>query len=148
MDRPHVNKTSHRRARLRLPQFARVLFFLIAVVGFLSTTIPAQAASVTWTGLGITNNWNDGLNWSTGTMPALGDVAIFDATSTKNATINVAANVAGIQISGRVLGHHHPVGCHDHRGFFGIQPGRRNLYWQQLGDHRQRRVHAYRWELH
>ena len=82
--------------------FARLLpglvLLMVAVVAF---TFPssAQAASITWTGLGITNNWSEGANWSTGVAPGSGDVAIFDATSIKDATINVAANVSGIQIS-------------------------------------------------
>ena len=105
MDRPYVNKTEAAATRCcgchNLP---RVLFVLIAMVGLLLTTIPAQAASVTWTGLGITNNWNDGRQLVDRHHADSSDVAIFDTTSTKNATINVAANVAGIQISGGYSG--------------------------------------------
>jgi hypothetical protein len=90
---------SQRRMKLRIPQLARVLLFLIVVLGGLISAIPAQGAAVIWTGLGATNNWNDGANWSTGLKPGASDVAIFDATSSKNATINVATSVAGIQIS-------------------------------------------------
>ena len=77
----------------------RALVLLIVVGGALSFTSPARAAAITWTGLGITNNWSEGANWSTGVAPGSADVAIFDATSIKDATINVAASVSGIQIS-------------------------------------------------
>ncbi|HLF61300.1 MAG TPA: hypothetical protein VI980_08995, partial [Acidimicrobiia bacterium] len=49
-------------------------------------------------GLGSTNNWSEGANWSTGVAPGSLDTAIFNATSSKNATINAAVNVGGIQI--------------------------------------------------
>ncbi|HEY7704042.1 MAG TPA: hypothetical protein VID03_04345, partial [Acidimicrobiia bacterium] len=57
-----------------------------------------------WTGLGVTNNWSEGANWSTGAAPGAADTAIFDSTSAKNATINVALNVGGIQIGGAYAG--------------------------------------------
>jgi len=56
------------------------------------------AATRTWTGLGATNNWNDAGNWSGGAVPGAADIATFDATSSKNATMNVAVNVAGVSI--------------------------------------------------
>ncbi len=77
----------------------RASLLLVVLGGALTLTSPARAASITWTGLGSTNDWSEGANWSTGVAPGPGDVAIFDATSSKNATINVAANVSGIQIS-------------------------------------------------
>ncbi len=59
---------------------------------------PVAAATRTWTGLGITNNWNEAANWSGLAVPGAGDIASFDATSTKNATMNVAVNVGGVSI--------------------------------------------------
>ncbi|HEX5823707.1 MAG TPA: hypothetical protein VFY18_04530, partial [Candidatus Limnocylindrales bacterium] len=56
------------------------------------------AATRTWTGLGVTNNWNDAANWSGGIVPGAADIATFDATSSKNATMNVAVNVLGVSI--------------------------------------------------
>ena len=46
----------------------------------------AQAANITWTGGGATNNWSDGANWSTASPPGSSDKAVFDGTSVKNAT--------------------------------------------------------------
>ena len=60
---------------------------------------PVHGATRTWTGLGPTNNWNDALNWSGNAVPGAADVATFDGTSSKNATINVAANVSGFTIA-------------------------------------------------
>lgn len=59
---------------------------------------PTIAATRTWTGLGATNNWNDTANWSGGVVPGAADVASFDGTSSKNATMNVAVNVLGVSI--------------------------------------------------
>ncbi len=60
---------------------------------------PVAAATRTWTGLGLTNNWNDAGNWLGGLIPGAADVATFDATGSKNATINAAINVAGISVT-------------------------------------------------
>ncbi|MBX4187907.1 MAG: DUF2341 domain-containing protein, partial [Candidatus Doudnabacteria bacterium] len=48
----------------------------------------AQAVTRTWDGGGSTNNWSECANWSSDTCPTSIDVAQFDATSTKNATID------------------------------------------------------------
>jgi hypothetical protein len=47
-------------------------------------------ATKTWTGAGANNNWNTALNWSGGTVPAIGDDVIFDgvaANGKKNCTL-------------------------------------------------------------
>ncbi len=59
---------------------------------------PAAAATRTWTGLGLTTNWNEAANWSGLAVPGAADVASFDATSSKNATLNIAVNVGGISV--------------------------------------------------
>ncbi|MEX0863570.1 MAG: hypothetical protein WD269_01695, partial [Acidimicrobiia bacterium] len=82
-----------------MAHLVRALLLLLIAGGALYFASSAKAASVTWTGDGTTNNWSDGLNWSTGAAPGSSDVAIFDGTSSKDATINVVANVAGIQIA-------------------------------------------------
>ena len=58
-----------------------------------------SAVNRTWDGGGDDNNWSTAANWSGDTVPSAQDVAIFDGTSTKSATINVNINVAGIQIN-------------------------------------------------
>ena len=61
---------------------------------------------MTWDGGGATNNWSEAANWSGGTVPGAGDVAVFDGTSTKDATIDAAfaGSVAGIQINSGYTG--------------------------------------------
>ena len=60
----------------------------------------ASGAVRTWNGGGATNNWNDAGNWVGGLIPGAADVATFDATSSKNATINVTINVGGVDVAG------------------------------------------------
>ena len=72
---------------------------LVGTLGFL-TFVPAgaQAAIVTWDGGGADNNWNTVANWVGDVAPGTADVATFDATSVKNATVNAHISVAGIDI--------------------------------------------------
>lgn len=44
----------------------------------------------TWDGGGTTNNWSDAVNWSGNTLPISTTDATFDATSTKDSTIDAA----------------------------------------------------------
>ncbi len=50
-------------------------------------------------GAGTANNWSCAANWSGDTAPTASDIATFDGTSTKNATINANISVAGIDIN-------------------------------------------------
>ena len=59
---------------------------------------PTSAATRTWTGLGLTNNWSEAANWSGG-VPGAGDIASFDGTSSKNAIMNAAVNVGGVSVA-------------------------------------------------
>ncbi len=77
----------------------------LGVVGaLLLASSPANAATRTWTGLGLTNNWNDAGNWLGALVPGAADVATFDGTGSKSATINVAINVAGINVTAGYIG--------------------------------------------
>ncbi|MFN6964313.1 MAG: carboxypeptidase regulatory-like domain-containing protein [Pyrinomonadaceae bacterium] len=58
----------------------------------------------TWDGGGTTNNWSDGANWSGDVPPQAGDDVIFDATSTKNAVIDVNVTVRSININAGYTG--------------------------------------------
>ena len=77
----------------------RLPLVLVAIVLALICAQSTTAATRTWTGLGATNNWNDVGNWSGGVVPGAADVATFDATSSKNAVMNVAVNVGGVSIA-------------------------------------------------
>jgi autotransporter-associated beta strand protein len=43
----------------------------------------SRAATVTWTGGGVNNNWGTDANWSTGTDPAVGDFIVFSDQSAR-----------------------------------------------------------------
>lgn len=75
---------------------------LIAV--FLALSHSVTAVNRTWDGGGLTNNWSEAANWSGDIVPGSGDVAIFDGTSTKDATIDTSISVDGIQISAAYSG--------------------------------------------
>jgi hypothetical protein len=55
-------------------------------------------------GAGTANNWTCAANWSADTAPTASDIATFDATSTKDATINANISVAGINIASGYTG--------------------------------------------
>ncbi|MBI4281505.1 hypothetical protein HY625_01650, partial [Candidatus Uhrbacteria bacterium] len=55
-------------------------------------------------GGGADNNWNTAANWDLDVAPVSTDSVVFDATSTKNATINVAVTVAGFSINAGYTG--------------------------------------------
>src|SRR6185295_16006493 len=82
-----------------------VAVLLVLLLGFGLALSPAvRAATRTWTGLGPTNNWTDAANWAGNILPGAADIATFDATGAKPATINAAINVAGISIAATYAG--------------------------------------------
>ena len=86
-----------------------IVWVLIALSGavFFHSGRKASAevlTTKTWNGGGVTNNWSEAANWSGGTVPAAGDDVVFDATSTKNATIDVDINVGSIFIASGYTG--------------------------------------------
>ena len=64
----------------------------------------AAVASKSWSGGGSTSNWSEAANWSDNIVPGSTDVAIFDGTSTRNATIDVDISIGGIQINEGYIG--------------------------------------------
>lgn len=68
--------------------------------------LPAHAASLTWDGGGADNNWSTCANWTTDTCPIAGDTVTFNATSTKNSTIDAGApaSVATLTIAAGYTG--------------------------------------------
>lgn len=88
----------------RISRFFRAaspLLLSVAVVGgsFLSFVSFTRAAAVVWDGGGVDTNWNTCENWTGDLCPGAGDVATFNGTSVKNATINVSISVSGIAIN-------------------------------------------------
>ena len=84
--------------RSRLRQVALAAFLFCSLVVGLGVPDTVQAATRTWTGLGLTNNWSDAGNWAGGVIPGAADIATFDATGSKSATIGAVVNVAGVSI--------------------------------------------------
>jgi hypothetical protein len=58
----------------------------------------ALAATRTWDGEGTNLKWNNPVNWSSNTVPGWNDIAVFDATNTKNVDIGSGAIVNSLQI--------------------------------------------------
>lgn len=71
----------------------RYVFFVLALFSCLFLPIAIEAATRTWDGGGVTNNWSEAANWSDDTAPVNGDEIIFNAAGTKNATIDVSVSV-------------------------------------------------------
>jgi hypothetical protein len=84
------------------PNAVTKLLLLIVLTG--AAAVPALAVDRTWTGLGATNNWSEAANWSDNSIPGVNDRAIFNATSTKNATIDTNFSVQGILIEAGYTG--------------------------------------------
>ena len=81
----------------------------LIVFGLLCTLSAfSHAASIKWDGggddascgggAGDGNKWSCSLNWDGDIPPGAADIAVFDATSAKNATIDVDPNVEGVSI--------------------------------------------------
>jgi hypothetical protein len=78
--------------------------FIFCAVGAFWYAKTAYGVTRTWDGGGSTNNWTECANWSSDTCPTASDVATFDGTSTKDATINGNISVAGIAINSGYTG--------------------------------------------
>jgi hypothetical protein len=59
---------------------------------------PTPLADIVWTGNGTTNNWSEAANWSTNAVPGINDRAIFNATSTEDAVIDVDVTIQSMNI--------------------------------------------------
>ncbi len=91
-------------------------FFVFVTLFFTMNSHPALAAIRTWDGGGTDgtcgggagdgNKWSCAANWSSDTVPGASDIATFDGTSTKDATIDsgFAGSVAGIDINSGYTG--------------------------------------------
>ena len=92
-------RSASRFARVR-PVAHAVLLAAALALGVGSS--PALGVTRTWTGLGPTNNWMDAANWSGNVVPGAADVASFDGTSAKPATINAAISISGLTIAATI----------------------------------------------
>ena len=70
---------------------AAKLLSLLAIAGVLTASQSALAATQTWTGLGTGNNWRIGSNWTSLTIPAVGDDLVFAGSVRPNPNNNNSA---------------------------------------------------------
>lgn len=63
------------------------------VAGFVS------AQTITWNGLGATNNFSEGGNWVGGVAPSSTNAVLFNGTGTKNCTIDASITVTGFTVA-------------------------------------------------
>lgn len=63
-------------------------------------------ATYTWDGGGATNDWSECANWSSNTCPGASDIAQFNSTSVKDATVDPAhvGSVAGVAVNAGYTG--------------------------------------------
>ncbi len=99
--RSHFNLKVHRKLKLFI-----ISFFLVGSIPLFFYVRFAFGVTRTWDGGGTTNNWSDCANWSSDTCPTSSDIANFDGTSSKNATIDAsfAGSVAGVSIDSGYTG--------------------------------------------
>ncbi len=85
----------------------QISLILISVtsIAFIGTKI-VNAASYTWDGGGLTNNWSDCDNWSTNICPVAADSVTFNGTSTKDSIIDASwgGSITSITISAGYTG--------------------------------------------
>ena len=72
------------------------VFFAVV---FFTQSFVINAATRTWDGGGADNNWSTAANWSADTIPTSADEVVFDATATKNATVDTALTVNSVSIN-------------------------------------------------
>lgn len=91
---------------MRRVNFSLLLCSAIAGLACLILLSPKStfAATRTWDGGGTTNNWSEDANWSDDTEPIAGDVATFNGTSTKDATIDGAVSILTLNINSGYTG--------------------------------------------
>lgn len=71
--------------------------FLLAIIFIIP--FKTEAATYTWDGGGVDNNWSTCANWSSDICPLTTDSVIFSGTSVKNADIDSDITVAGFSIN-------------------------------------------------
>jgi len=86
-----------------IPDSAAIDSLDIIHLGFVYREIIIVSGFV-WDGGGVTNNWSEGANWASGVAPGSGDEAIFNATSTKDCTINTNTTVDLITVASGYTG--------------------------------------------
>ena len=87
----------------RVRHLSPIALLAVALAAAVISPGGAHAASRTWTGLGLTNNWSEAANWLPAIVPGAGDTAVFDGTGVKNATVDIPS-VQGVAINAGYTG--------------------------------------------
>jgi hypothetical protein len=69
-----------------------------------NTNIEFDASILKWDGGGTTNNWSEAANWTRDTVPNSSNKVFFDATSSKNCTVNINPNIASLTVTSSYTG--------------------------------------------
>ncbi len=85
--------------------------FIFGLLYFGAASLALSASTITWTAA-TAGYWGNSANWSGGVVPGSGDLVIFSASSTANATINQNANVSRITITSGYTGLITPTSTH------------------------------------
>ncbi len=98
----------------RLAGLQRIIFLTFFLFFFFFLPVRVFAVTRTWDGggtdgtcggsVGDGNKWSCAANWSSDTLPTSADDAVFNSTSTKNATIDGNIEVKGISINSGYTG--------------------------------------------
>jgi hypothetical protein len=79
---------------------------VLLAIGIFLLPLFSYAATYTWDGGGSTNDWSECANWTSNTCPGSADIAQFDATSVKNATVDASfgGTVLGVAVNAGYTG--------------------------------------------
>ena len=78
--------------------------FALGILFILLSQTAINAATRTWDGGGADNNWSTAANWLNDVVPRSADDVVFDATSTKNSSVDAAFAVNSVSINGGYTG--------------------------------------------
>src|SRR5436190_5357920 len=85
--------------RIRFLIASSLVMFLMVLVATFRFSTHAAFVTKTWDGGGSTNNWSEAANWSDDIVPVTGDSIVFDATSTKNATVDINIRLQRLHVN-------------------------------------------------
>jgi len=77
----------------------KFLVFPLSAAILLLSPLPALAATRTWDGGGLTNNWSEAANWSSDTAPTAADTALFDSTDATDVTVDSDILIGGLTVT-------------------------------------------------
>ena len=95
-----------------------------------------------WDGGGTTNDWSQAENWDNGAVPGAGTPILFNATSTKNATVNGAVSAASLTMDSGYTGAVTLGGNLTVSGDLALNSGSLGRFGEQLSPYDRRQFHS------